>query len=1037
MGRECPKCHFENPYDSLYCGKCTTPLPTSEEIPVSPTKTLETPTEELTRGTIFAGRYEIIEELGKGGMGKIYRVEDKKIKEEVALKLIKPEIASDRKTIERFTNELKMARKIAHRNVCKMYDFGEEKGTHYITMEYVPGEDLKSLIRRVKRLDTGTAISITKQLCEGLKEAHRLGIIHRDLKPGNIMIDKEGNARIMDFGIARSLKEKGITGAGVTIGTPEYMSPEQVEAKEVDMRADIYSLGVILYEMLTGRLPFEGDTALSIAVKHKTEAPPDPIELNPQISEDLSRLILKCLEKYKEKRYQSPEELLSELTKIEKGLPITDIKIPKRKTITSKEITVTFNLKKALVPALIVAALAIAVLIVLQIFPPKEVAPLLSDKPSLAVPYFENNTGDENLEYLRSGLSEWIIIDLSQSKYINVLSGDKIFSILKKLNLLDAEKLSSEDLENIANQGRVDHILKGSFIKIGDNFVITAMLQKPQTGEVISSIETRCRGEENIPEKIDELTKKIKMDLNLTRKQIASDIDREVGKITTSSPEAFKHYIEGWKHHIQFRYDRSLEYMKKAIAEDPNFAMAYRTMSWAYRWRGMFTEQRDSLKKAYALKDRASERERYLIEADYYQIVEENLDKAIDSYETLLEIYPNDMLGNFNLAQVYIEKLEEWDKAIPPLEVLVKNREEATWIYTYLARAYTAKGLYDKVAEIYRFYLDNFPEDIRIQAGLAFNYIHLGEYDLALSEYEKALSSRPDKSGLSMMKGWIEILKGNLDKAEKELNKLLEDKLPSIQAQAIESLIPLYFLQGKFDESEKLMEKASGLLDNLGDKIWYMRLYHENRASIYLKTGKIQEALGEYNKLWDIAVELEDIYYQIEALEGKGFAYIKLKEFDKAQEAADELKPLLEKEINRKLMRHYYRLVGMIECERENFSTAIDYLEKALSLVSAGPQDMGPDFIEPLASAYYKAGDINKAREEYEKITRITMGRLDYGDIYAKSFYMLGKIYEQKGNKARAIEHYDKFLDIWKDADPGIAEVEDARKRLAGLKETN
>ena len=270
---------------------------------------------------MFADRYQVISELGGGGMGKVYKVLDKEINEVVALKILKPEIAEDEKIIDRFRNELKLARRISHKNVCGMYHLSkDEHDTPYITMEYVPGEDLKSLIRRIGPLSVGKAVFVGKQICEGLAEAHRLGIVHRDLKSANVMIDQDGHVRITDFGIARSLQSPGLTGPEVIIGTPEYMAPEQVEGKEADVQTDIYSLGLILYEMLTGKLPFQADTALGIALKQRIEIPLAPNRVNAQVPDDLSRVILKCLEKEKANRYQSAAGVFAELNRIDESI---------------------------------------------------------------------------------------------------------------------------------------------------------------------------------------------------------------------------------------------------------------------------------------------------------------------------------------------------------------------------------------------------------------------------------------------------------------------------------------------------------------------------------------------------------------------------------------------------------------------------------------------------------------------------------------------------------------------------------------------
>ncbi len=355
----CPNCRSENNPDSRFCGHCAEPL-----VETLPGETLssgqKTGTESpSTNGPSIGGRYRIIEELGRGGMGTVFKVEDKEINEKIALKLLKPEISGNEEIIGRFRNEIKIARKINHKNVCRMYHLSKDKNSYFITMEYVSGEDLKNIIRMVGVLSPGKAILIAKQICEGLAEAHRMGVVHRDLKPPNIMIDREGNARIMDFGIARSIDAKGFTATGVMIGTPDYMSPEQAEGKDIDCRSDIYSLGIILFEMVTGKVPFIGDNPINVALKRKFEVPPAPREINPQVPEDLNRVILGCLERDKKKRFPSAEALLAELTKIETGLPSTSLFVPKRKSMATKEITVTFRVKRLLVPGLLFLSLCI------------------------------------------------------------------------------------------------------------------------------------------------------------------------------------------------------------------------------------------------------------------------------------------------------------------------------------------------------------------------------------------------------------------------------------------------------------------------------------------------------------------------------------------------------------------------------------------------------------------------------------------------------------------------------------------------------
>ena len=363
MTVKCLKCRSENTDTARFCADCGTRLGHPDSPPrISETRTLETPRETFGRGTLFAGRYEIIEELGAGGMGLVYRAYDREIGDEIALKVLKPEISSEKRVIERFRNEIKTARQITHKNVCRLHDLNQADTGFFITMEYVRGEDLKSVLHRVENLTAGKAVSIARQIAEGLGEAHKLGIIHRDLKPHNIMIDKEGNAKIMDFGIARMRGSAGITGEGMMIGTPDYMSPEQVDGKEADQRSDLYALGAIFYEMVAGRAPFEADSTLGLALKQKTEIPRDPRQINPNVPESLSRVILKCLEKNRDKRYSGAEEFILDLDKIEESVHTSEKVRPVRTPLPSRTAGAPARRRRFLIPIGILALFTIVIL---------------------------------------------------------------------------------------------------------------------------------------------------------------------------------------------------------------------------------------------------------------------------------------------------------------------------------------------------------------------------------------------------------------------------------------------------------------------------------------------------------------------------------------------------------------------------------------------------------------------------------------------------------------------------------------------------
>jgi len=627
---KCPKCQTDNPDTQKFCGECAAPLQPSKDI--SFTKTLETPIMGLAKGLTIAGRYEILEQLGRGGMGEVYKVRDTKLDEEMALKLLKPDIASDESMIERFRNELKLARKITHKNVCRMHDFHEEEGTPFITMEYVAGEDLKSLIKKKRKIPVEEALSIARQVIVGLAEAHELGVVHRDLKPQNIMIDKKGHAKIMDFGIARSVEAPGVTTTGMIIGTPDYISPEQAEGEEADQRSDIYSLGIILYEMVTGSVPFEGDTALSVAIKHKTQIPSDPRKLNPEVSEDLGRLILMCMEKKRDRRYQSAEDLLSDLVKIEKGIPT------EARAISTKE-------------------------------PAPELIGERKWRNSIAVLPFVDLSAQRDQEYFCDGMVEELINSLTRIKDLRVVARTSAFSFKGK----------DVDISEIGKRLNVKTILEGSVRKAGNRLRITTQLVNVEQDFPIWS-DRYDRELEDVFAIQDDIAKSI---VNALKIEILGEKEAPLVKAHTEKPEAYEAYLKGNFHYWKLSPENialALDYYQLALEKDPNFALAYTGISSVWVTRGMlgivppleaFPKVKEAVLKAMELDDTLSEVHYNLAIFRFYY--EWDWGGAEIEFQRAIELNPNnanihliyssflDMMGRPEEAMAEIERALELD----------------------------------------------------------------------------------------------------------------------------------------------------------------------------------------------------------------------------------------------------------------------------------------------------------------------------------------------------------------------------------------